>query len=135
MRRIISLLVALSMLMLPLISYAATQQKFDWSGGPKNSHNMVEGKTLAEISEMAAHEAYFYGLPVEYKTEDGSLDLQAYPDYGKSKCDLVHVKAFERGKFVMNTVKEVCDRNYELETPYVPNLESIPTPQSIPRVR
>jgi hypothetical protein len=78
------------------------------------------------MSEKAAHEAYFYCSPVEYKTEDGNLALQAYPDYGKSKCDLVHVKAFEQGKFVMNTVKEVCDRNYELETPYVPNLQSIP---------
>ena len=135
MKKIINLLVSLMILMLPLISYAATQQKFDWSGGPKYSHNMVEGKTLAEMSEKAAHEAYFYGLPVEYKTEDGSLALQAYPDYGKSKCDLIHVKAFEGGKFVLNTVKEVCDRNYELETPYVPNLGSIPSPQSIPRVR
>jgi len=83
---------------------------------------MVLGKTLEEISEKAAHEAYFYGFPVEYKTEDGSLTLKAYPDYGKSKCDLVHVKAFDHGKFVMNTVKEVC----ELETPYLPNLQSIP---------
>jgi hypothetical protein len=126
MKKIVSLLVSMMMLMLPLISYAATQQKFDWSGGPKYSRNMVEGKTLAEISEKATHEAYAFGLPVEYKTQDGSLDLQAYPDYGKSKCDLIHVKAFERGKFVMNTVKEVCDRNYELETPYVPNLQPIP---------
>jgi hypothetical protein len=126
MKKMVSLLVSLMMLMLPLISYAATQQKSDWSGGLKYSHNMVLGKTLQEISEKAAQEAYFYGLPVEYKTEDGSLALQAYPDYGKSKCDLVHVKAFEHGKFVMNTVKEVCDRNYELETPYVPNVQSIP---------
>jgi len=126
MKKIISLLVSMMLLTLPLISYAATQQKFDWSGGPKYSHNMVEGKTLAEMSEKAAHEAYTYGLPVEYKTQDGSLELQAYPDYGKSKCDLIHVKAFEGGKFVLNTVKEVCDRNYELETPYVPNLQSIP---------
>lgn len=87
---------------------------------------MVEGKTLAEMSEKAAHEAYFSGLPVEYKTQNGSMVLQAYPDYGKSKCDLVHVKAFEHGRFVMNTVKEVCDRNYELTTPYVPTVPSFP---------
>ena len=135
MKKIVSLLVSLMMLMLPLISYAATQQKFDWSGGPEYAHNVVAGKSLAEMSEKASHEAYLFGLPVEYKTEDGSLDLQAYPDYGKSKCDLVHVKAFEHGKFVMNTVKEVCDRNYELETPYVPNLQTIPHPESIHRIR
>jgi hypothetical protein len=126
MKRIVSLLISMTMLMLPLISYAATQQKFDWSGGPQYSHNMVEGKTLAEMSEKAAHEAYMYGLPVEYKTQDGSLDLGAYPDYGKSKCDLIHLKAFEHGKLVMNTVKEVCDRDYELTTPYVPNTRTVP---------
>jgi hypothetical protein len=127
MKKIVSLLVSTMMLMLPLISYAASQPTFDWSGGPTYAHNMVLGKTLEEISEKAAHEAYFYGLPVEYKTQDGSLALQAYPDYGKSRCDLVHVKAFEHGKFVMNTVKEVCDRNYELTTPYVPNAPSVPS--------
>ncbi len=126
MKRIVSLLVSMMVLVLPLISYAATQQKFDWSGGPRYSHNMVEGKTLTEMTEKATHEAYAFGLPVEYKTQDGSLDLQAYPDYGKSKCDLIHVKAFEHGKFVMNTVKEVCDRNYELTTPYVPDVATIP---------
>lgn len=126
MKRIASLLVFVMMLMLPLISYAATQPTFDWSGGPKYGHNRFEGKTLAEMSEKAAHDAYFSGLPVEYKTQDGSVVLLAFRDYGKSKCDLVHVKAFEHGKFVMNTVKEICDRDYELETPYIPNLGSIP---------
>jgi hypothetical protein len=87
---------------------------------------MVLGKTLEEISEKAAHEAYFYGLPVEYKTQDSSIVLQAFPDYGKSKCEMVHEKAWEHGKLVMNTVKEVCDRNYELTTPYVPNAPSVP---------
>jgi len=109
-----------------VISYAAPQQKFDWSGGPKYSHNVAIGKTLEEISEKAAHEAYFYGFSVDYKTENDTLDLQAYPDYSKSKCDLAHVKAFDHGEFVINTIKEVCDRNYELETPYVPNSPTAP---------
>lgn len=126
MKTIISVLISLAVLMMPLISYADTQKKFDWSGGSQYSHNMVLEKTLEEIAEKAAHEAYLYGLPVEYKTQDGSVLLQAYPDYGKSKCDLVHVKAFEHEKFVMNTVKEVCDRNYELPTPYVPTAPSFP---------
>jgi len=126
MKKIIILLVSLTTVMLPLISYAATQQKLDWSGGPKYTHNSVLGKTLEEISEKAAHDAYFHGTPVEYKTEDGSFRVEAYPDYGKSKCDLVHLKAFENSKLVMNTIKEVCDRNYELESPYVPNLPSFP---------
>jgi len=127
MKRILGLLVLMMMLILPLISYAASQPTFDWSGGPAHSHNMVLGKTLSEMSEKAAHDAYFYGLPVEYKTQDGSIVLQAFPDYGKSRCDLVHMKAFEHGKFVMNTVKEVCDRNYELATPYVPNAPTVPS--------
>ena len=127
MRKMVCLLVSLMMLMLPLVSSAASQQEFDWSGGPTYSHNMVLGKTLEEISGKAAYDAYLYGLPVKYTTQDGSLALQAYPDYGKSRCDLVHVKAFEHGKFVMNTVKEVCDRNYELTTPYVPNAPTVPS--------
>ncbi len=127
MRKILALLVSIMMLALPLITHAATPQKFDWSGGPGHSHSMALEKTLEEISQKAAHEAYLYGLPVEYKTQDGSVLLRAYPDYGKSKCNLVHVKAFEHGKFVMNTIKEVCDRNYELVTPYVPTVPSFPS--------
>jgi hypothetical protein len=132
MKKMIFLLASMTILILPLLSYADTQAKFDWSGGPKYSHNMVWGESLEEISERAAHEVYFSGLPVEYKTEDGSIVLRAYPDYGKSKCDLVHEKAWEHGKFVMNTVKEVCDRTYELETPYVPAVPSVP---SFPAIR
>jgi hypothetical protein len=127
MRKIVSFLASVAIMMLPLMGYAASQPTFDWFGGPKYSQNMVEGKTLAEMSEKAAHDAYLYGLPVEYKTQDGSIVLQAFPDYGKSKCDLIHEKAWEHGKFVMNTVKEVCDRNYELTTPYVPNAPTAPS--------
>ena len=135
MKKIISLLASMAILMSPLISYAASQPKFDWSGGPKHSQNMVTAKTLAEMSERAAHEAYFYGLSVEYKTQDDSIILQAFPDYGKSKRNLIHEKAWEHGKFVMNTIKEVCNGNYELETPYAPNLQSIPNVGSIAGVK
>jgi len=133
MEKIISLLVSMAILMLHLISYAASQPTFDWSGGPKYNHNMVEGKTLAEISERAAHEAYLFRLPVEYKTQDGSMVLQAFPDYGKSKCNLVHEKAWEHEKMVMNTVKEVCDRNYQQVVPYVPDMNLLVP--SIPNIR
>jgi hypothetical protein len=118
--------------MLPLISYAATQAKYDGSGGSKNTHNRVLEKTLAEISEKAAHDAYFYGLLVEYKTQDGSMVLQAFPDYGKSKCNLVHEKPWEHGKMVVNTIKEVCDRNYQGIEPYGDIFRSTP---SIPSVK
>jgi hypothetical protein len=47
MRKIVSLLASVAILMLPLVIYPASQSRFDWSGGPKYSHNMVEGKTLA----------------------------------------------------------------------------------------
>lgn len=133
MRKIISLMGVLVILMLPLISYAASQPKFDWSGGREYSHNMVLGKTLSEISEKAAHDAYLYGLPVEYKTQDGSVVLKAFPDYGKSKCNLVHVEAWEHGKVAMNTIKEVCDRNYQQVVPFVPNF-NVPVP-SMPNIR
>lgn len=98
----VSLLACMMMLMLPLISYAAT-----------NKH--LTGQM----------ERFEYGI------KNGSLSLQAYPDYSKSRCNLVHVKAFEDRKFVMNTVKEVYDRNYALGTPYTPNtlLPLFPTDQ------
>ena len=127
MKKIMSVIVSLAILMLPLISYAASQSTFDWSGGPQHSHNMLLGKTLSEISEKAAHDAYLYGLPVEYKTEDGGMVLRAFPDYGKSKCDLVHVEAWEHGKLAMDTIKEVCNRDFQLATPYAPNVPSIPS--------
>lgn len=133
MRKILNLLAFALILMLPLVIYAASQPTFDWSGGPKHSQDTVTGKTLAEMSEKAAYDAYFSRLPVEYKTQDGSIVLQAFPDYGKSKCNLVHQKAWEHGKMVMNTVKEVCDRNYQQVVPYVPNL-NVPLP-SIPNIR
>ena len=119
-KKIVSLLASLAILMLPLVTHAASQPAFDWSGGPAHSHNMVLGKTLSEMSEKAAYDAYLYGLPVQYKTEDGSTVLKAFPDYGKSKCRLVHLEAWEHGKVAMNTLKEVCNGNYELESPYVP---------------
>lgn len=126
MRKIVSLLASVAILMSPQTIYAAPQPTFDWSGGPEYSHNTVEWKTLAEISEKAAYEAYFYSLPVEYKTQDGSIVLQAFPDYGKSRCNLVHEKAWDHEKMVINTVREVCDRNYGLKTPYVPNAPTVP---------
>lgn len=93
MKKIVSLLASLAILMLPLVTHAASQPRFDWSGGPKYSHNEVFRQTLAEISEKAAHDAYLSGVPVEYKTQDGSVVLRAYPDYGKSKYNLIHEEA------------------------------------------
>jgi hypothetical protein len=119
MKKIISLLASLVILMLPLIIYAASQPTFDWSGGLKYSHNEIFRQTLAEISEKATHVVYFSGLPVEYKTQDGSVVLRAYPDYGKSKCNLIHEEAWINGELVMNTIKEFCDRNF-LEVPISP---------------
>jgi hypothetical protein len=111
-----------AVVILPLISFASSQPKFDWSGGSGYSQNVVLSKTLPEMSEKAAHDAYVYGLPVEYKTQDGSVALKVVPDYGKSKCNLVHMEVWEDGKLAVNTLKEICDRNYELVAPYFPNL-------------
>ncbi len=112
MRRFVILLACTAVLILPLGTFAATQQKFDWSGGPKYSHSMVEGKTLAEISKRATHEAVFWGYPVEYRTPEGSMDLKAYANFGKSPCESVNVEAWDHGKLVINTTKEFCDLSY-----------------------
>ena len=121
MRKMVCLLVSLMMLVLPSVSSAASQQEFDWSGGPTYSHNMVLGKTLEEISGKAAYDAYLYGLTVKYTTQDGSVVLKAFPDYGKSKCNLVHLMAWKHGKVAMNTVKEVCG-NILRSVPWVPRI-------------
>ncbi len=115
MRRAVTVLACMAILILPLGTFAATQQKFDWSGGPKYSHSMVEGKTLAEISEKAAHEAVLWGYPVEYKTPDGSMDLKAYASFGKSPCESVNVEAWNHGKLVTNTTTEFCDLSYPVD--------------------
>ena len=56
MKKIVSLLVFMGILILPLISYAASQPgQFDWRGGPNDS-NTVKGKTFDEILARATHE-------------------------------------------------------------------------------
>jgi hypothetical protein len=74
-----------AVVILPLISFASSQPKFDCSGGSEYSHSVVLSKTLPKMFEKAAHDAYVYGLPVEYKTEDGSIALKVVPDYGRSQ--------------------------------------------------
>jgi hypothetical protein len=123
MKKIVSLLVFMGILILPLISYAASQPgQFDWRGGP-HERNMVIGKTFDEILARATHEAAVFGKPIEYKTELGGLDVRAYPDssnfkcvqegasvvpvYPKSKLVKVHVKAWEDEGLFVNDIQWV----------------------------
>ena len=123
MNKIVSLLVFMGILILPLMSYAASQPgQFDWSGGAHGS-NMVTGKTFDEVLARATHEAAVFGKPVEYKTEEGGLVVRAYPDFGnfkcvkegeavvpvypKSKLVKVHVKAWEDEGLFVNDIKWV----------------------------
>jgi hypothetical protein len=114
--------------LLPLTLFAATQPnvldtKTTWIGGPVGSApKTVEGVSLADIKGRAALEAVIYEQPVVYKTEDGTMMYQAYPDYGKSKCGFVHGKTWEEGKLTQSKVIEVCNRNYELPVPYAPHV-------------
>ncbi len=133
MKKIISLIGLMVMVLLPLTLFAATQSSASmdsqktWIGGPVGSTpKTVEGASLADIKGKAAVEAVIYEQPVEYKTADGSMMYQAYPDYGRSKCGFVHGKTWEEGKLTQSKVIEVCNRNYELPTPYAPNVTGIP---------
>ncbi len=100
--------------------------KTTWVGGPVGSApRIVEGASLADIKGKAAVEAVIYEQPVEYKTADGLMMYQAYPDYGKSKCGFVHGKTWEEGKLTQSKVIEVCNKNYELPVPYVPHVPAM----------
>lgn len=128
MKRMVSLIEWISVFLFPLALLAATQSspmesKTTWIGGPMGSApRTVEGASLSDIKGKAALEAVVYGHPVEYKTTDGSMVYQAYPDYGKSKCGFVHGKTWEDGKLTQSKVIEVCNKNYELPVPYAPRV-------------
>ena len=124
MRKMISLAGLMLILVLPLtgfalptVSHGASQSKqFDWYGGPKYIHEVMEGKTVAEISEIASHQATFYDLPVMYKAEEGKMVIRAYPDYGKSKdCASVHEEAWKEAKLITDKVAKVCVPSYGTE--------------------
>jgi hypothetical protein len=128
MRKAAGLLVCTALILFPLMSYAVTQPsylqtKVTWVGGMVGDKPIkVEGQTLPEISAKALQEAALSSRIVEYRTEDGKLVYRAYPDYAKSKCELVHEKAWQDAKLIMNNVKEVCFRDftkYYTQNPFV----------------
>jgi len=108
MSKIVSLLVFMGILILPIMSYAASQPgQFDWSGGP-HGRSMVTGKTFDEVLARANHEAAVFGKPIEYKTEEGGLVVRAYPDSGNFKCvkeGLKVVSVYPKSKLVKVHVK------------------------------
>lgn len=132
MKKMVSLIGCLMLILLPLTVLAATQSnvmdsRTNWYGGPMaDNPSKVEGATLSEISAKATQEAALNDRPVEYKKEDGKIVYQAFPDYGKSKCGFVHGKTWEEGKLTQSKIIEVCNKNHELSTPYVPSVTGIP---------
>ncbi len=116
MRKVVSLFVLMVTLTLPLITFAATQSKFDWQGGPKilGWIGSEPDTSLDEIAAKAAYQAAFYGSPVMYKTEDGSMIVEARPDLSKFPCESVYVEARNHAKLVMSTTKVFCDVSYEV---------------------
>ncbi len=131
MKRIIIFVAGLVMVLMPLTLFAAVhpgvvESRATWVGGPVNSTaSRVEGASLTEIEGKASVEAINNGQPVVYKTEDGRMMYQAYPDYGKSKCGFVHGKTWEEGKLTQSKIIEVCNRNYEEPSPYVPRVPTV----------
>ena len=127
----IGLIGCLLMIMIPFVVFAVTppntmDNKTTWYGGPKGDiPAKVDGVTLSEITTRAMEEAAINGRPVEYQTQGGKVIYQAFPDYGRSKCNWVHGKTWEDGKLVQSKLVEVCNRNYEEASPFVPHL-SIP---------
>ncbi|RPJ10059.1 MAG: hypothetical protein EHM36_03605 [Deltaproteobacteria bacterium] len=137
MKRQFSLFGFLVLILLPLTVFAAAQpktmdNKTTWYGGPAgNVSTKVEGTTLEDIASKAIQQAAAFGQPVQYESEDGKTVFQAYPSYGKSKCEFVHGKTWEDGRLVKSKILEVCNRNYEEPVPYAPRLPAA----VFPRVR
>lgn len=133
MKKIISLVGSLLMILLPLTVVAVTSQsnsmdaKTTWLGGPVGGiSSKVQGATVDDITSRAAKQAVLNEQPVQYKAEDGHITVEAYPDYGKSKCELVHEKKWEGSTLTQSKIIEVCNRNYELSSPYAPSIPVIP---------
>ena len=58
--------------------------KTSWLRGAVGSNPVkIEGKNLSEVSTKADYETVVYCVPVEYKTEDGSIVYKASPNYGE----------------------------------------------------
>ncbi len=116
----ISLLAVVAIFTLPLFSHAASQtRQFDWYGGVKYGHEVFEGKTLSEISGIAAHQAVFYDLPAEYQTADGSVVIHVSPHgYDRSKnCAVVSEKVKRESGLAMNKPAKVCLMPEETRVP------------------
>ena len=97
----VKLIILLSFLLmvLPLASYAAPQPT-----------------SLEKVMQQAG----ISGRPVEQKSEDGMIH-KAYPDYGKSKCRVVHGSTLKEGKLIEKRIVEVCNRDFKLPVPYLPH--------------
>ncbi len=132
MKKMISLIGLMVIALLPLTALSATppdsmNTQTTWIGGPVGGSPItVSSATLADIRAKATIEAVVYEQPVEYKSQDGTMMYQAYPDYGRSKCSFVHGKIWEEGRLIQSKVIEVCNRNFELPTPYAPSVTAIP---------
>ncbi len=111
MKGTIGLLVLLAFLILPFLGHAAPPPKqFDWYGGVKYANEVFEGKTLSEISAIAAHQAVFYDLPADYRTADGRMVIHVNPrGYDHSKdCAVVVEKIAREQMPAMNRPAKVC---------------------------
>jgi hypothetical protein len=71
----------------------------------------VAGRTITEISERAAREAYVSGRPVEYRTEDGRGVHRADPiEYNPStRYSKIQERVWEDGRLIKDQIKEVCE--------------------------
>lgn len=94
------------------VSGAILDDENPWRGGVIGAAlGAILGATLTDISMQGAQQAVNAGRPVQYRTNDGRGVYRAEPvDYNaETKCHKVHERAWEDGRLVKDTVREVCE--------------------------
>lgn len=115
MKRVINILGGIILVMLVLVIHGLNQPdylnlKTTWYGGLPGDHRKLEGMTLHQITAEANELAAIYGEPVQFKAEEGGMVYHAYAEGdNKSKCLIIHEKAWWERKLIMNRVNKLCE--------------------------
>lgn len=94
------------------VSGALLDDSNPWRGGVIGAAlGAILGATLTDISMQGRQQAIDSGSSVRYRTDDGRGVYRADPmEYdAETKCHKVHERAWEDGKLIKDTVREVCE--------------------------
>jgi hypothetical protein len=131
MRRLVQIIICLTLAALVLVSCAPHQyggataggamggiagaildHRNPWRGGIIGAAlGSIAGATISDISVRGSREAAAAGRPVEYRTEDGRGRYYAEPapPSAQTRCRKVRERVYEGERLVRDHIKEVCE--------------------------